>query len=101
MLDTLEPPSADQSNARRWSSRRIPPSPALLGIELTSPTLHLSLYNSHRRFANPAPLGLAAFSLTTFVLSMINVNAGGVKTPNIVVGLALFYGGLMQLLAGM
>lgn len=51
--------------------------------------------------ANPAPLGLCGFALTTFVLSSINAGwfpAGG---TNIVVGLALFYGGLAQLLAGM
>jgi len=51
--------------------------------------------------ANPAPLGLAAFALTTFVLSMFNsglVDAGG---EPIVFGLALAYGGLAQLLAGM
>jgi succinate-acetate transporter protein len=52
-------------------------------------------------FANPAPLGLSAFALTTFVLSLINCGAMGVHTPNIVVGLALFYGGFVQLLAGM
>jgi len=54
--------------------------------------------------ANPAPLGLSAFALTTFVLSCINA---GIIVPgigmgtNIVVGLALFYGGIVQLLAGM
>jgi succinate-acetate transporter protein len=51
--------------------------------------------------ANPAPLGLAAFALTTFVLSMFNaklVSSGG---EPIVFGLALTYGGLAQLLAGM
>lgn len=50
---------------------------------------------------NPAPLGLSAFALTTFVLSLINVQARGVTVPNIVVGLAFFYGGLAQLVAGM
>jgi len=54
--------------------------------------------------ANPAPLGLSAFALTTFVLSSVNagfiVPSVGVGT-NIVVGLALFYGGIVQLLAGM
>jgi succinate-acetate transporter protein len=51
--------------------------------------------------ANPAPLGLAAFALTTFVLSMFNsglLSAGG---EPVVFGLALAYGGLAQLLAGM
>jgi succinate-acetate transporter protein len=48
--------------------------------------------------ADPAPLGLAAFALTTFMLS--GYNAGFI--PNVFwVGLALFYGGLTQLLAGM
>ncbi|KAI5474862.1 glyoxylate pathway regulator [Pseudohyphozyma bogoriensis] len=55
----------------------------------------------HRRFGNPAPLGLCGFALTTFVLSLVNVNARSVSTPNVVVGLGLFYGGLAQLLAGM
>jgi len=55
----------------------------------------------HRKFANPAPLGLSAFALTTFVLSAVNMHARGVKTPNIAVPLAFGYGGLVQLLAGM
>ena len=41
------------------------------------------------KFANPAPLGLCAFALTTFVLSLINIQARDVKTPNIVVGLGI------------
>jgi uncharacterized protein len=51
--------------------------------------------------ADPAPLGLAGFALTTFVLSFFNadlVSAGG---EPIVFGIALAYGGLAQLLAGM
>lgn len=48
--------------------------------------------------ANPAPLGLSAFALTTFVLS--SFNAGLIKTPFIVIGLALFYGGIVQIIAG-
>lgn len=56
---------------------------------------------SFRKFANPAPLGLCAFALTTFVLSLVNANARNVSVPNIVVGLAYAYGGLIQLLAGM
>lgn len=55
---------------------------------------------SIHKFANPAPLGLSAFALTTFVLSMFNARAQGIETPNIVVGLAMFYGGLVQLIAG-
>jgi hypothetical protein len=56
---------------------------------------------TERKFANPAPLGLSAFALTTFVLSLINIQNRGVLQPNIVVSLAFGYGGLVQLLAGM
>ncbi|EON62452.1 hypothetical protein W97_01674 [Coniosporium apollinis CBS 100218] len=56
---------------------------------------------SKREFANPAPLGLCAFALTTFVLSCINMGARDLTQPNIVVALAYGYGGLVQLLAGM
>ena len=51
--------------------------------------------------ADPAPLGLAAFALTTFVLSMFNAKLVGEGGEPIVFGLALAYGGLAQLLAGM
>ncbi|KIW72402.1 hypothetical protein PV04_00599 [Phialophora macrospora] len=54
-----------------------------------------------RKFANPAPLGLSAFALTTFVLSLINLGTRGVHVPSIVISLAFGYGGLVQLLAGM
>jgi uncharacterized protein len=56
---------------------------------------------TERKFANPAPLGLSAFALTTFVLSLINAGARNLTEPNVVVGLAFGYGGLVQLLAGM
>ncbi|KAI1001645.1 hypothetical protein K3495_g6559 [Podosphaera aphanis] len=54
-----------------------------------------------RSFANPAPLGLSAFALTTFMLSLINIQVCGFHTINLVIALALGYGGLVQLLAGM
>src|SRR5438552_18269896 len=48
--------------------------------------------------ADPAPLGLAGFALTTFVLSAHNAG----WAPNIVwIGLAIFYGGLAQFMAGL
>jgi hypothetical protein len=56
---------------------------------------------SQRKFANPAPLGLCGFALTTFVLSLINLGTRGITEPNIVIGAAFAYGGLCQLLAGM
>jgi len=52
--------------------------------------------------ADPGPLGLAAFALTTFVLSCFNAKIiGDPKLEAVVLPLALFYGGLTQLLAGM
>ena len=51
--------------------------------------------------ADPGPLGLAAFALTTFVLSMFNADLIGKGGEPIVFGLALAYGGLAQVLAGM
>jgi len=51
--------------------------------------------------ADPGPLGLAAFAGTTFFLSAVNTNMLGSSVQTIVLGLALFYGGLAQLLAGM
>jgi succinate-acetate transporter protein len=48
--------------------------------------------------ADPAPLGLAAFALTTFLLSGTNASF----IPDLMwVGFALFYGGLAQFCAGM
>ncbi|ORY26237.1 GPR1/FUN34/yaaH family-domain-containing protein [Naematelia encephala] len=54
----------------------------------------------HRKFANPAPLGLMSFGATTFILSLYNVQARGITTPNVILGMALGYGGLAQLIAG-
>lgn len=54
-----------------------------------------------RKFANPAPLGLSGFALTTFVLGCINMGTLDTTEPNMVVGVAYAYGGLVQLLAGM
>ncbi|TCD70739.1 hypothetical protein EIP91_002115 [Steccherinum ochraceum] len=54
-----------------------------------------------RKLANPGPLGLFSFASTTLILSLYNAHARGVAAPNVVVGMALFVGGLAQLLAGM
>jgi len=50
------------------------------------------------RVADPAPLGLAAFALTTFLLSGHNATF---IPDGIWIGAAIFYGGAIQLLAGM
>jgi succinate-acetate transporter protein len=52
--------------------------------------------------ADPGPLGLAGFAATTFILSMINANlvSGPLTDVPVVLGMALAYGGIAQLLAG-
>jgi uncharacterized protein len=51
--------------------------------------------------ADPAPLGLAAFALTTFLLSAVNAGWANASTGSAWLGYAFAYGGLCQLLAGM
>ena len=51
--------------------------------------------------ADPGPLGLGAFAMTTFVLSCVNAGFLPKSVEGIVLGLALFYGGIAQVLAGM
>jgi succinate-acetate transporter protein len=51
--------------------------------------------------ADPGPLGLAAFALTTFILSMFNAGLVSHAGEPVVLGVALAYGGIAQVLAGM
>jgi succinate-acetate transporter protein len=52
--------------------------------------------------ADPGPLGLAAFALTTFLLSVVNAHwTSGNSAGTAWLGYALAYGGIVQLLAGM
>ena len=51
--------------------------------------------------ADPAPLGLAAFGLTTFVLSAVNAGLIPKSGEPVVLGLAFAYGGFAQFCAGM
>lgn len=54
-----------------------------------------------RHIADPGPLGLAAFAATTFLLSLFNAGIVPDSLEKVVLPLALFYGGLAQVLAGM
>jgi len=80
------------------------------GIPLTSTSQHdlvdKETYNRRdprprTEIANPATLGLFSFASTTFMLSLFNLQTRAIHTPNVVVGMAIFCGGLAQLLAGM
>jgi uncharacterized protein len=52
-------------------------------------------------FADPGPLGLAGFAATTFYLSAVNAGLLPKSVEAGVFGLAVFYGGVAQMLAGM
>jgi len=52
------------------------------------------------KLANPAPLGLSGFGVTTVVLSAINAGWMGAETVPVVIPLAFAYGGVAQLIAG-
>jgi len=49
-------------------------------------------------YANPAPLGLMGFGMTTILLNIHN--AGFYPIPAMVLSMGLFYGGLGQVIAG-
>ena len=57
--------------------------------------------NVNSPIADPAPIGLAGFAMTTMLLSLVNAHAIGGSAITAVLPLALLYGGVAQLLAGM
>jgi succinate-acetate transporter protein len=65
------------------------------------PTRPVPTGGAQWRPADPGPLGLGAFAMTTFVLSMFNSNLVDSKGLPVVLGLALAYGGIVQVLAGL
>ncbi len=73
----LDPTAGRQATATQWASEHA------------------------RIIADPAPLGLAGFALTTFLLSLVNAGVIPAGAEPVVFGLALAYGGVAQLLAGM
>lgn len=52
-------------------------------------------------WGNSAPLALAAFAVTTFMLSMINAKLVDAGATPVVFGVAFMFGGLTQLIAGL
>ena len=71
----------------------------LAGDSTDSAVVPKALPGAH--LADPAPLGLGAFALTTFVLSVVNAGWVPASVEAVVFGLALGYGGLAQFAAGM
>ncbi|MCW2523722.1 MAG: hypothetical protein JWO63_2057 [Frankiales bacterium] len=70
--------------------RMAPDSESMTRAPISAPTM-----------ADPAPLGLAAFGMTTFMLSVFNTGLLSPTLAGSVLALALFYGGGAQVLAGM
>lgn len=52
------------------------------------------------KLGNSTPMGLFAFATTTLILSFINAGARGVSEYSVMLGVALFYGGMIQTIAG-
>jgi succinate-acetate transporter protein len=71
------------------------------GISNRTPAAAANTLGSGWSPANPAPLGLCGFGITTLVLSVINANLVSSTGTPVVLGLAIAYGGTAQLLAGM
>jgi len=53
------------------------------------------------KLANPAPLGLAGFGITTLLLNVVNAEIISKDSIGMVLPVGLFYGGLAQFMAGM
>lgn len=53
------------------------------------------------KYANPAPLGLFGFALTTWMLSMVNAGWLPATGMGLILAMAFAYGGTAQLLAGL
>lgn len=76
-----------------------PPPPTNHSVPASAPLLGAA---PEVQIADPGPLGLASFAATTFVLSLFNAGmVGQPKLVAVVLPLALIYGGVAQLLAGM
>ncbi|RMJ19896.1 hypothetical protein CDV36_000330 [Fusarium kuroshium] len=54
----------------------------------------------HRRFANPSSLGLLSFATSIFLISSFGVHARGIQTPNVMISVLIFFGGICQYLVG-
>lgn len=88
-------------SARQYPSLPVRSNSMMIAVEEAE--WHGFLSQRFHQIANPAPLGLCAFAVTTFVLSMYNAGAfvPSFGANGVAAALAMAYGGLVQLLAGM
>lgn len=54
-----------------------------------------------KNLANPVPLGLASFSLSCLCLSLVNANVRGVTNVKFLISEFMFFGGAIELFAGL
>jgi len=66
-----------------------------------TPRSHTVVRRHAPKLGNPTPLGLSAFALSVMVVSFYNIQSLGVVVPNVVVGVSMFTGGVVQFAAGM
>lgn len=57
--------------------------------------------STQRKLANPIPLGLASFSLCCLTLSLCNANVRGVTNIKLLISCFMFFGGAIELFAGL
>ena len=68
---------------------------------MSTPVNESTAANPTSFIADPGPLGLAGFAMTTFILSVFNAHILDASLEAVVLPVALFYGGIAQVLAGM
>lgn len=86
---------------RRWAVDRAEryPSGNLIGIDRSNAIAREE--TTRMKLANPAPLGLAGFALTTWLLSLVNIGVFGETSVPLVLATAFAFGGTAQFVAGM
>ena len=55
---------------------------------------------SEQKIANPAPLGLMGFGMTTVLLNLLNAQLVPAESIGMILSVGFFYGGLAQIIAG-
>jgi hypothetical protein len=86
------------ASVSHMTQQLIEPNPALARSPI-EPLLERGEIFVHDSTANPAPLGLMGFGLTTLLLNIHN--AGYIELSSMILAMGIFYGGLAQVIAGL
>jgi len=73
----------------------------LVALEVKLATYASMVQDRGENIANPAPLGLFAFGITTLLLNLVNSGAVESETTSLVLGYGMMFGGIAQFCAGM